>query len=56
MVISVLVVDIHCTGCEAGKPFEGENLTEEKVKAIENIASRLRTWFENYCYRKENSK
>lgn len=43
---------VRCTGCDAGKPFDGENLDEEKVKAVEYLAMRLRTWFNNANYRK----
>lgn len=45
---------VNCTGCEAGKPFEGENLTEEKVREVETIAMRLRTWFDNHQWRKNS--
>lgn len=39
---------VKCTGCDAGQPFDGENLTEERVAEVERIAKRLRTWFEGH--------
>ncbi len=42
---------VNCTGCDAGKPSQGEDLTEEKVKMVEQLAQRLRTWWNNYSYR-----
>ncbi len=49
---------IHCTGCEAGGPANPEGLTEERVKEIERIAQRMRTWWNNHSSRKrrENAK
>ncbi len=47
---------VNCTGCDAGKPFDGENLTEEKVKMVEQLAGRLRVWFDNHKYRVEKKK
>ncbi len=46
---------VHCTGCEPGKPFKGEELTEERVRAIEQISSRVRSWFNNHKYRKSRA-
>lgn len=42
---------VNCTGCEGGAPFDSENLTEEKVKTVEMIAKRLRSWWNGHCYR-----
>ena len=42
---------VHCTGCDAGQPFDGENLTEDRVQEVERIAARLRTWYENHQHR-----
>lgn len=39
---------VHCTGCEAGAPFNADQLTEEKVRMVEGIAERLRTWWNNH--------
>lgn len=39
---------VNCTGCVAGKPFRGEELTEERVSEVEHLARRLRTWFDRY--------
>lgn len=44
---------VRCTGCESGKPFEGELLSEERVQEVEKIARRLRRWFENHKRRLE---
>jgi len=44
---------VNCTGCERGKPFDGEQLTEERVREVESIADRLRTWFSNHKHRVE---
>lgn len=41
----------RCTGCEAGKPFGGEDLTEEKIRDVEILARRLRAWWNNHCHR-----
>lgn len=43
---------VRCTGCDAGMPFNGAELTEDRVREVECIASRLRTWFTNHQYRK----
>ena len=42
---------VRCTGCEAGKPFDGENLTEDKVRLVEVLARRLRTWWDGHVAR-----
>jgi hypothetical protein len=42
---------VNCTGCIAGHPDHYEDLTEEKVREVELIASRLRTWWGNYQWR-----
>lgn len=42
---------VNCTGCEAGGPANPENLTEEKVKKVEMIAQRLRSWWNSHCCR-----
>lgn len=39
---------VHCTGCDRGAPFEGDQLTEERVQEVERLAGRLRTWFNNH--------
>ena len=41
----------RCTGCEAGAPFGAEELTEERVRAVECIARRLREWWNNHTAR-----
>lgn len=46
---------VNCTGCEAGKPFQGEELTEERVREVETIAKRLRIWFTNHKSRLEHA-
>lgn len=46
---------VRCTGCLAGKPLDGENLTEEKVKDVETIAKRIRTWYNNNKSRINNA-
>lgn len=38
---------VHCTGCLPGAPANYEDLTEEKVREVENIAARLRSWWNN---------
>jgi hypothetical protein len=38
---------VNCTGCLPGGPDDCENLTEEKIQEVENIAKRLRTWWNN---------
>jgi hypothetical protein len=38
---------VHCTGCLPGAPDNYQDLTEEKVKEVEWIAKRLRSWWEN---------
>ncbi|MCK5607266.1 hypothetical protein KAR91_35615 [Candidatus Pacearchaeota archaeon] len=38
---------VRCTGCIPGGPNNYENLTEEKVQMVENIAERLRAWWLN---------
>lgn len=43
---------VRCTGCDRGGPANYEDLTEEKVLAVERVANRLRTWFNNHQYRK----
>ena len=47
---------VNCTGCIPGAPDHYDDLTEGKVKQVENIAIRLRTWWNNYQYRKEREK
>jgi len=47
---------VNCTGCIPGAPDHYEDLTEEKVKTVENIALRLRIWWDNYQYRKKRAK
>ena len=47
---------VRCTGCETGQPFEGNDLTEDRVKMVERISGRLRTWFINHQYRAEAGK
>ena len=42
---------VNCTGCEAGRPCNAENLTEEKVQQVELIARRLRVWWNNHNWR-----
>lgn len=42
---------VNCTGCVAGRPDKCEELTEEKVKTVEQISHRLRTWWENNKHR-----
>ena len=42
---------VNCTGCDAGQPFEGKDLTEERVKMVEQLARRLRTWLNTHSYR-----
>ena len=44
---------VNCTGCDAGEPLNGGELTEDRVKEVEVLASRLRTWFDNHKYRLE---
>lgn len=44
---------VHCTGCEAGAPENASDLTEEKVKAVEGVARRLRAWWNNHTARLE---
>lgn len=39
---------VGCTGCEAGAPTNSENITEATVQRVENIAIRMRTWWENH--------
>lgn len=36
---------VHCTGCIAGAPDHYKDLTEEKVQQVEQIARRLRLWW-----------
>jgi len=38
---------VHCTGCLRGAPANYEDLTEERVIEVENIAARLRVWWNN---------
>lgn len=38
---------VNCTGCWAGRPNNAEELTEEKVKTLEILATRLRGWWVN---------
>jgi hypothetical protein len=38
---------VRCTGCMAGGPPDAEDMTEERVREVEDIARRLREWFEN---------
>ncbi len=38
---------VKCTGCESGRPFDSESLTEEKVMTVERISARLRSWWNN---------
>jgi hypothetical protein len=38
---------VNCTGCMPGAPANYENLTEDKVREVEQIAQRLRTWWNN---------
>ena len=47
---------VRCTGCDAGKPFDGEDLTLARVQAVDNVATRLRTWFNNRQHRLETTK
>ena len=47
---------VNCTGCDRGGPDHFENLTEEKVQAVEMLARRLRTWWNNHNGRKIRSK
>jgi AmiR/NasT family two-component response regulator len=47
---------VNCTGCDEGQPFNGLELTEERVAEVERIAARLRTWFENHQYRLKNKR
>lgn len=39
---------VYCTGCDAGGPTNFKDLTEDKVKSVENIAARLRAWWNNH--------
>ena len=45
---------VRCTGCWEGRPPEAELLSEEKVQAVEKIATRLRVWWENNRGKVEN--
>ena len=36
---------VNCWGCIAGGPNNYKDLTEEKVKSVEEIAFRLRKWW-----------
>lgn len=38
---------VRCTGCMAGGPPDAEEFTEERVREVEDIARRLREWWEN---------
>ena len=38
---------VNCTGCIPGAPDNYKELTEDKVKCVEEIAQRLRIWWEN---------
>lgn len=42
---------VRCTGCRAGQPFDGEHLTEERVKIVEELAGRLRRWWNGHKWR-----
>jgi hypothetical protein len=44
---------VNCTGCERGGPFNANELTEERVRQVELIAKRLRTWWDNHVDRKQ---
>lgn len=46
---------IRCTGCEPGAPANADELTEERVEAVERIARRLRTWWEGHKHRSKFS-
>lgn len=43
---------VNCTGCEEGAPYKSNELTEERVQAVERIATRLRRWWNTHLYRK----
>lgn len=45
---------VNCTGCDRGGPLNGDELTEERVREIERIAARVRTWFNNHKHRKDH--
>lgn len=38
---------VRCTGCAAGCPENYDELTEDKVKTVEMLARRLRSWWNN---------
>ena len=42
---------VRCTGCDAGRPFDAEHLTEERVVEVEHLARRLRRWWEGHKWR-----
>lgn len=41
----------NCTGCFRGRPKGGEYLTEEKMRTLEHLVSRIRIWFNNHKWR-----
>jgi len=42
---------VNCTGCLVGGPANPQDLTEEKVQIIEQLAKRIRTWWKNNQHR-----
>lgn len=42
---------VNCTGCFRGRPKGGEYLTEEKMRQLEHLVSRIRIWFNNHKWR-----
>lgn len=47
---------VNCTGCWPGRPDKAEELTEDKVKTVEHLSMRLRSWWQNNKKKVENAK
>lgn len=46
---------VRCTGCMAGGPPDAEDMSEELVREVEDIARRLREWWQNTKGRENKS-